>query len=111
MRHAGPATLAALRDLLRDLATVPGLIERRPGIFYRAGRAFLHFHDDPAGIFADVRAGDDFERLRVTTARERRALVRRVRAVARADASAGRISGRAGAPARRTAARGPSKRS
>ena len=110
MRHAGPATLAALRDLVRDLAAVPGLIERRPGIFYRAGRAFLHFHEDPAGIFADVRAGDDFERVRVTTVRERRALARRVRRLVRAG-EAGGVSERVGAPARRTGARGLSKRS
>jgi hypothetical protein len=102
--------LAALRDLLRDLSGVPELTQRRPGIFYRGGRAFLHFHEDPAGIFADVRTGDDFDRLRVTTAREQRVLVRRVRRLVGAG-SATTVSGRAESPARRTGARARATRS
>ena len=35
--------------------SLDGLTERTPGTFYRRSRAFLHFHADPAGIFADVR--------------------------------------------------------
>jgi len=45
-------------------------------VFYRGGRAFLHFHEDSAGLFADVRpAGPDFERFRVETEAEQGAFV------------------------------------
>jgi hypothetical protein len=33
-------------------------------------KAFLHFHEDPAGVFADVRVGDDFHRLPANTTAE-----------------------------------------
>jgi hypothetical protein len=39
----------------------------------------LHFHADPAGMFADVRLTDDFERFRVSTKEEERRLLARVR--------------------------------
>ena len=54
------------------------LKERKRGIFYCKGRSFLHFHEDPAGLFADIAAGDGGEdlRLRVSTQRERQALLR-----------------------------------
>ena len=75
MRHAGDAALDQLGDLLAALRRHAALREKRPGVFYRKGRAWLHFHEDPAGIFADLRAGDDWQRFRVTTADERAALV------------------------------------
>ncbi|HZY59320.1 MAG TPA: hypothetical protein VFE56_06125 [Candidatus Binataceae bacterium] len=81
MKHAtGPALdeIASLLDKLREL---PGLIEKSRGIFYRRGAAFVHFHEDPAGIFADLRSGPDWERLPATSAKQRKELLRRVRAV------------------------------
>ena len=78
MKHAGPATLEALAPLLDALRHLDALKEKRPGVFYLRSRAFLHFHEDPAGLFADVRLGDDFERHEVTTARQRRELLRRI---------------------------------
>ena len=80
MRHAGPDTLSHLGPLLAQLRTLPALKEKTPGTFYRGSRAFLHFHEDPAGIFADVRLDQEFERLRVTTAVEQKQLLRVVRA-------------------------------
>jgi hypothetical protein len=80
VRHASPATLDELAPLLAELRTVDGLVEKRPGVFYRRSRAFLHFHEDPSGLYADVRLeGNDFERLRVSTRTEQRALLRKVR--------------------------------
>jgi hypothetical protein len=67
MKHAGPRALARIAPLLEELRARPVLGERRPGVFYLNSRAFLHFHDDPSGIFADVRLADDFVRLRVTS--------------------------------------------
>ena len=80
VRHATPAGLERISDLLATLRAVNGLVERRPGVFYRRSRAFLHFHEDPTGMFADVRlAGDDFVRLRVTSRAEQASLPRQVR--------------------------------
>ena len=75
MRHARGEALDELEPLLARIRALPGLTERTRGIFYRKSRAFLHFHEDPAGLFADIRGADDgdFERLDVTQieARER----------------------------------------
>ena len=60
---------------------MPGLVEKRPGIFYRKSKAFLHFHEDSSGVHADVRFGVEFERVRVETEEERDALIARVRAM------------------------------
>lgn len=68
MKHASAAALDRLEPLLADLRGLPGLKERARGVFYLKGRAFLHFHEDPKGLFADIRdeAGKDFQRLDVT---------------------------------------------
>lgn len=79
MRHATPAALDQLDDLLTALRALPGLKEKSRGVFYRGSKAFLHFHEDAAGLFADVRVGSEFDRYRVTTKREQTALVRLVR--------------------------------
>jgi len=76
MKHAGSDTLNRLAPLLRRLRMLPGLVERKPGIFYVRSNAFLHFHEDPAGIFADVKVnGRSFERLPVQTAADRSSLL------------------------------------
>ena len=62
MKHAGPGALTVLSDLLASLRTRTALVERRPGIFYVRGKAFLHFHEDLAGLFADLRLGGDWQR-------------------------------------------------
>ncbi len=82
MKHAGPTGLAALEPLLADIRALGLYSEPRPGVFYRRGRAALHFHEDPAGLFADCRAEDetDFTRVRVTTVAEQAALTARLRA-------------------------------
>jgi len=76
MKHAGPDTLQALAPLLARLRALPGLVERTPGCFYKGSKAFLHFHDDPTGIHADVKLGaSGFARLRAASAAEREALM------------------------------------
>jgi hypothetical protein len=90
MKHAGPGTLEALEPLLEELRTIPGLTERKRGIFYRGPVAFLHFHEDPAGKFADIRRGADFERYAVNTEAEIARLLRAARAEVRVPASAPR---------------------
>lgn len=68
MKHATATALDQLEPLLVELRALPGLKERSRGVFYRKGRAFLHFHEDPTGWFADLReaVGDEFERVDVT---------------------------------------------
>lgn len=81
VKHASLATIAALEPLLSEVRLVPGIVERKPGTFYRKGSAFLHFHDDAAGTFADLKAhGAGFERTRVTSPGEQAAFLERVRA-------------------------------
>ena len=68
MKHAGSQALDRLEPLLRELRALPVLVEKSRGCFYRRSRAFLHFHEDPGGLFADIRdaSGADFDRLDVT---------------------------------------------
>ncbi len=81
VRHATDDALDKLEPLLRELRGLGDLKEKKRGTFYRRSKAFLHFHEDPAGLFADVRlGGDEFERVRVSTAAERAQLLRRIRA-------------------------------
>ena len=76
MKHAGPATLLTLAPLLARLRALPDLIERSPGCFYKGSKAFLHFHEDPAGTHADVKlTADGFTRVRAESAAEQDALV------------------------------------
>jgi hypothetical protein len=79
MRHATPVALDALEALLGQIRALGVLTERKRGVFYRKSSAFLHFHEDPAGFFADLRAGPAWQRLPVNTPRERRTLVREAR--------------------------------
>ena len=74
MKHATAETLAQIPELLEQLRAIPGLIEKGPGVFYRKGRAFLHFHEDPAGLFADVRPGEEWVRIEVSGAAGQAAL-------------------------------------
>jgi hypothetical protein len=80
LRHATPAALDRLEELLSALRGIETLREKKRGTFYRGASAFLHFHEDPAGLFADVKlAGGKFSRRRVGTAAEQRALLAKVR--------------------------------
>ncbi len=74
MKHAGPGTLKTLAALLQRLRELP-LKEKSRGVFYFKSRAFLHFHEDAAGIFADMRSGDVWQRFRVSTRREQAAVL------------------------------------
>jgi hypothetical protein len=82
VRHVAAAGLDELDDVVSELRGVDGLKEKSRGVFYRGSRAFLHFHEDPSGLYADVRLGADFERMRVTTKAERKRLLSVVRAAA-----------------------------
>jgi hypothetical protein len=57
-----------LEPVLAVVRALPGPVERKRGVFYLKSKAFLHFHEDPAGLFADLRdtQGKDFDRIDVT---------------------------------------------
>jgi hypothetical protein len=70
MKHAGPQALDQLEPVLAKLRKLDGLRERKRGAFYRGSSAFLHFHEDPAGFFADMKVADDFVRFPVNSSAE-----------------------------------------
>jgi hypothetical protein len=77
MKHAGPEALDRLEPVLAKLRKLDGLRERKRGAFYRGSSAFLHFHEDPAGFFADLKVREDFVRFPVNTDAEVEKLVAR----------------------------------
>jgi hypothetical protein len=70
MKHAGSDALRELSDLLSAIR-MRGPKEPRPGVFYRKGQAWVHFHEDKAGLFADIRVGKEWERFCVSDAKGR----------------------------------------
>ena len=85
MKHAGPEALDRLEPLIEQIRAIGVFKEKSRGCFYLRSKAFLHFHEDPTGLFADVRAvdGKDFERMQVDDAAGAAALVARAAAQGR----------------------------
>jgi hypothetical protein len=81
MKHAGDEALEELAELLDDVRKHDSLTEKKRGIFYRKSSAFLHFHEDPEGLFADLRARLAWERLPVTTQAQRRRFLAKMRVI------------------------------
>jgi hypothetical protein len=78
VRLARKEALDELEPFLARLRAVPGLVERKQGVFYVRSKAFLHFHEDPSGMHADVRLGPEFTRVRAETPEEQDALLARI---------------------------------
>ena len=79
MRHATPEDLDQIEALLVELRGLPQLRERRRGYFSRAGRAFLHFHEDAGDLYVDVRLDGKFQRMKVTSDTEQADFLSRVK--------------------------------
>jgi hypothetical protein len=79
MKHVGkdaPDTLSPVLDALRQREE---LDEKSPASFYLRSKAFVHFHEDAAGLFADLKEDFvSFTRFRVSTRREQTAFLGRV---------------------------------
>jgi hypothetical protein len=75
MKHASAAALHDLSELLEQIRVKEDIKEKKLGIFYRKSKSFLHFHEDPAGLFADLSLGADFARYPVNTKKEWRVLI------------------------------------
>ena len=79
MKHATSEALATLDPLLQKLRSRARLVERTPGVFYFKSKAFLHFHHDPSGVYADVKQNlTGFTRMRCTSRQEQSELLRLV---------------------------------
>jgi hypothetical protein len=61
------ASLDQIAPLLEVLRAHPALEEVRPLMFHLHGRDFLHFHDYPDGVAADVRLATRVVRMRVAS--------------------------------------------
>jgi hypothetical protein len=78
MKHATPECLDALEPLLEEIRRHTTLKERSRGVFYLRSRAMLHFHEDPAGVFADLHKEGGWHRFPVNSRIERRELLRQL---------------------------------
>lgn len=86
MRHATDSALDKLEGLLSEIRKRHAILrERKRGAFYSGGRGWLHFHEDPAGLFADLKIGGGFARFRVSTKAEQGVLLRELRNSLAAD--------------------------
>lgn len=80
MKHAASAALDRLEPLLAVMREISGLKEKTRGVFYRKSSSYLHFHEDPGGLFADLREADgEFGRYRVETLDEQAAFIEEFR--------------------------------
>jgi hypothetical protein len=97
MKHAGGQALDALEDLLVQIRKQESLKERKRGVFYQGSSALLHFHEDPTGLFADLRVGKEWARYRVSTTSEQRVFLRKLGSITKSgvdgDAGTGREAG------------------
>ena len=84
MKHAGPAALDRLDSILRQVRKLDSLRERKRGSFDSRFGVTLHFHEDPTGLYADLRSAGKTKRHRVTTIRERAAILRLLKTALRA---------------------------
>jgi hypothetical protein len=78
VRHATGSALARIDRLLAAIRREQRAKERRTGIFYVKGQAFLHFHEDPAGIFADLKSDGNWVRFAVNTKPEQEHLLQSI---------------------------------
>jgi hypothetical protein len=79
LKHAGSASINTLNDLLDQIRGEKVLKEKKPGVFYLKSTAFLHFHEDVSGLFADLRVNDAWQRFPVTALSEQELFIEKFR--------------------------------
>jgi hypothetical protein len=89
MKHAGPEALDQLEPILEEIRRLDGLKEKKRGSFYCRSSGFLHFHEDLAGFFADLKVDDDYVRFPINSKTETQTFLRRA-AAALSSAKSGR---------------------
>jgi hypothetical protein len=80
MKHAGPDALDQLEPVLEEIRKLDGLREKKRGAFYCGSIGFLHFHEDPAGFFADLKVRDDYVRFPINSKTQTQIFLRRAAA-------------------------------
>jgi hypothetical protein len=67
MARATKATVQQLDPWLEQVRQlgIDGLVEKANGAFYRHRVAILHFHEDAAGVYADVKVAGDWMRVQI----------------------------------------------
>ena len=78
MKHASADRLKDIDSLLMRLRKFSALKEKKVGVFYRKAGAFVHFHEDAAGMFGDVRTKNGWKRLAVNTGAKVKAFLKEV---------------------------------
>ena len=78
MKHASNQSLSPIKSLLNTIRKFKELKEKKLGIFYKGSIAFLHFHEDPKGLFADLKIANKWKRFRVNTQAEQKILLKRI---------------------------------
>jgi len=81
--HCPPELLDDIADLLAEVRTWAGVVERKPGVFYVRRQPFLHFHlVDGGRRRADVKGRTTWVQVdlpRPVSAARRRAFLRKLR--------------------------------
>ena len=72
------ATFHAIAPLLSVLRAHPALSEVRPAEFQLSGRDFLHFHEDPDGVVADVLLAEGRVSMAVSSSAEQAEFLERI---------------------------------
>jgi hypothetical protein len=79
VKHASEAALFKLVELIEKIRKFEQLKEKKFGIFYFKSAAFLHFHEDPAGLFVDIKLDDKkFDRFGVNSKAEQKYVVQQL---------------------------------
>ncbi len=60
MAHCPYDQLADIPTVLAALRALPGIVEKKPGIFYWRSKSFAHFHLKAGRRWADIRDGADW---------------------------------------------------
>ncbi len=67
--------LGLIEPFLARVREVPGLTEKKTGVFYCGAKAFLHFHEDEAGMFADVSLPTGWVRVPINSEADENSLI------------------------------------
>lgn len=81
MARANGADLDQIDDVLAALRLLPGVTEKKRGVFYRGRMAFVHFHNEDGTIVADAKAGPGpgFKRFALATTAQRAVFITALR--------------------------------
>jgi hypothetical protein len=77
MARAKKATLQQLEPWLDEVRAlgIDGLVEKANGAFYRKRVGILHFHEDEAGVYADVKVSGEWQRVQIDRAPGKRRVI------------------------------------